>query len=117
MTQQPPIPWHPTAHHREVLFQSYTAFRLRLDPVFFALKALGTLVLVPYYENLVCTMERVILKAEYRKRYPLISRLQGLLLSFAFGYFVVRCLTVGGYIVGTSLALGKNWVMGLVLAK
>ena len=67
LTQQLPHTWRPTIQHREILFQSYTAFRLRLDPVFFALKALGTLVLVPYYENLVCTVERVSFSQNYRQ--------------------------------------------------
>ena len=114
LTQQLPHTWRPTIQHREILFQSYTAFRLRLDPVFFALKALGTLVLVPYYENLVCTVERVSFSQNYRQRYPLISRLQGLLLSFGIGFAAVRILTISGYAAGTSLALCKHSLLKLI---
>jgi hypothetical protein len=77
---------HPIRQHRKVLFlQAYNTLRLRIDPILFALKALGTLISVPYYENLVCTVEAVLFSKDFRTRYPLVSRLYGLLLSYFFG--------------------------------
>jgi hypothetical protein len=94
--------------HQDLVLQSYNALRLRLDPVFFASKALGTLVFVPYYENLVCTVERVCFSREYRTRFPLISRLQGLLLSFALVYVTVRLLTMTGIFAGALVTLCRQ---------
>jgi len=101
--------WHPVRQHRQILLQCYGTLRLKIDPILFAAKALGTLVAVPYYENLVCTVESVCFSKEYRIRYPLISRLQGLILSYLLAFGFIRMLTIMGIYVGTFLGFGKQW--------
>jgi uncharacterized membrane protein len=108
--------WYPIRQHREILLQSYETLRLRLDPILFAVKALGTLVLVPYYENLVCTVESMCFSREYRTQYPLISRLQGLLLSFSLTFGLIRILTILGVYAGTCLGLAKQWLLSALYA-
>jgi hypothetical protein len=106
--------WHPIWQHRDILLQCYGALRLRLDPVLFTMKALGTLVLVPYFENLVCTIESVCFSREYRTQYPLISRLQGLLFSFFLTFALIRIVTIWGIYAGTCLGLAKQWLMSVL---
>jgi hypothetical protein len=106
--------WHPLRQYRLVLLQSYGLLRLRLDPILFGMKALGTLVLVPYYENLVCTIESVCFSRKYRSQYPLISRMQGLLLTYFLELGSIWALTILGIYAGACLGLVKQWLLSLL---
>jgi hypothetical protein len=108
---------HPIRQHRKVLFlQSYNTLRLRIDPILFALKALGTLISVPYYENLVCTVEAVLFSKDFRTRYPLVSRLYGLLLSYFLAFGFVRVVTVAGIYTGTVFGFAKQLLVSSLFA-
>jgi len=67
--------------------------------------------LVPYYENTVCTIERLCFSDEYRRKYPLVSRMQGLLFSFFVGWIFARLVTQTGILLGTIVGLSKRWLL------
>jgi len=68
-------------------------------------------VTVPYYESCVCTIESVFFSREYRKKYPLASRLQGLVLSVLVGWAVTMALRLAMVLVCTAIGLSKLWVV------
>ncbi|KAG7344120.1 hypothetical protein IV203_022128 [Nitzschia inconspicua] len=106
------VVWYPIQQYQKVLFsQAYRTLILQIDPIIFVLKALGTLVILPYYENLVCTVESFCFSREHRARYPLISRLQGLLGSFFLAFGLIQILTIMGIYVGTCFGFAKHWLI------
>jgi len=96
--------------HRQVVLNTYILLRFRFGTLFFAANALGTLVMVPYYETLVCTIESVCFSREFRRRYPLVSKLQGLVLSVLVSWVFARAVAMAGIFACTVLGLGELWV-------
>jgi hypothetical protein len=101
----------------KIFLQSCTFFSINVEPIVFVVKAIGTLVFVPYYENLVCTVESICFSKEYRYKYPMVSRVQGLILTFFTGYLFVRTVTILGMIVGTTLGTCKHRILSFLLFK
>lgn len=132
---------HVETDHRTVIFNTYDILKVRFGTLFFALKvrmrwlfcfdlaslynffsscslrcfqwtkALGTLMTVSYYESCVCTIESICFSKEYRKKYPLVSRLQGLVMSVLVGWLFARAITLVGVFLCTAVGLGKLWVV------
>jgi hypothetical protein len=103
--------WQITKRECKIFLQSLTILRYYVETIVFIVKAIGTLVVVPYYENLVCTIETLCFSKEYKYKYPLVSRFQGLILTFCAGFLCVQTFTILGMVIGTVLGIFKNRIL------
>lgn len=103
--------WRTTQEHRQVLLNSYEIVTMRLEPFFLPLKAFGTLLILPYYENMVCTIESICFTKKHKQENPMKYRFQALLLSFLVGYLMARILLYGSLVMGTFFGFCNHRIL------